>query len=69
MKIFEQIEWSDGGPMDKGRVVSYLHGESEEQLKKLYGIDHSFISFREISQEVYNKRKTDAENHLKLFQL
>lgn len=67
MTIFEQIEWSDGGPMDKGTVIKYLLGDSEEQLKKRFNIDHSFISFREISNEEYMKRKVEAENHLKIF--
>lgn len=69
MKIFEELQWTDGGPLDKGTVIGYEHGESEEQLKNKFGINHGFISFREISIEEYNKRKNQLLKQLKLFKL
>lgn len=64
MKIFEEIEWTDGGPNDKGSVIGYHYGESESQLKNKYGITHNFISFREITTEEYNKRLQAKQREL-----
>lgn len=67
MKIFEKIQLVDGGPNDKGTVIGYERGESEQQLKHKFGINHGFISFREISIKEYTKRKNQLLKQLKLF--
>jgi len=67
MKIFEVKEFTDGGPNDKGVLIGYEKGESSEQLKKKNGITHGFISFHEISQEEYNRRKEGARRHFESF--
>ena len=60
MKIFEKKEYIDGGPNDRGVILGYEKGESPEQLKKKYGINHGFIQFREISLEDFKERKKVA---------
>ena len=67
MKLFEMVEWTDGGPLDRGIILGYEKGNSEKELKKRFKINHGFISFREISLEEYNKRKKLAEKNLKMF--
>jgi len=68
MKIFEKIKY---GPdfFDLGEVVGYVIGESKEQLKAKFGINHSFIDFREISTEEYNKAKENIEKQLQMFNI
>jgi len=60
MKIFEKKEYIDGGPNDRGVILGYEKGESPEQLKKKYDINHGFIQFREISLEDFKARKKEA---------
>lgn len=68
-KIFEKIQWLDGGPNDKGIVIGYELGESEKQLRKKFKINHGFISFLEISKAEYELRKKEAQQNLKMFKI
>lgn len=56
-KIFEKIEFTDGGIHDKGVILGYHIGESSEQLLKDYNINHGFIQFREIDKVTFIERK------------
>ncbi len=67
MKIFETVEFIDGGYNDKGTEVGYELGESEALLKAKFEITHNFISFREISEEEYRRRKQNAHDKCKQF--
>lgn len=66
MKIFEKIEYIDGGPNDRGKVIGYVRTtKSREELRS--EIPHGFIDFIEISEELFLKLKKDAENNLYMF--
>ncbi len=55
--IFEKVEYSDGGPNDRGTLLGYIFADSKEEAVRILNVCHSFITVREISLEVYNKRK------------
>lgn len=63
MKIFEKIQYSDGGPNDKGKLIGHVKGESKEGLQEEIG--NGFIKFFEIETYNYNKRKEKAMEDFK----
>ena len=69
MKIFEKIQWSDGGHNDKGEVIGYLRAPSLGIATKALNVDHNFIQCREISKREYLRRRKKAEIALSMFNL
>jgi len=66
MKIFEIIEYSDGGPNDRGFVFDYI--KTNQTLEELRATrKHGFIDYREISQAEYNEKKEQAEQQMIMF--
>lgn len=68
-KIFEKIQYQDGGPNDRGMRMGYAIGESEDQIRADLGITHGSIRFFEIPLDVYFKRKKEVEKELSLYNL
>jgi len=68
MKIYEIIEYSDGGPNDKGTIVGYKKSNNSRNHLRAK-INHNFIDYREISEEEFSKRKKEVEKNLKMFNL
>lgn len=65
--LFEKKEYSDGGPNDKGVLIGYIEANSREEAENILNVNHGFIQIHEISQEVYENRKRDAENTLQMY--
>lgn len=64
MKIFEIIQYEDGGPNDRGKVIGYIKINEEEELPKT---STGFKQYHQISIREYNKRKNEALRALDLF--
>ena len=69
MKVFEKVQWSDGGPNDKGDVMGYIRASSLAEAKEILNVNHGFLTCREITKEEYNKRRRKAEVALRMFNL
>jgi hypothetical protein len=68
MKIYEIIEYSDGGPNDKGTITGYIKTEESRNHLKAK-INHNFIDYNEISEKEFLEKKKKAEDNLKMFNI
>lgn len=59
-KIFEEKQYSDGGPNDRGVIIGYVEAESKQAAREKTGITHNFIQFVEIPREEYERLKAKA---------
>jgi len=69
MKIFEKVEYIDGGPNDRGTCIGYIKAETKEEAYKILNINHGFIRLYEISTEEFEIRKKIAERNLAKFDI
>ena len=60
LKIYEAIEYTDGGPTDQGKLIGHHTARSEKELRERLGINHGFIQFYEISLTTYRRRRAKA---------
>ena len=67
--IFEKVEYSDGGPNDKGSVIGYIEADSLDEAKVILNVNHNFIQVREITQETYNERKKIAKMEYEMYSI
>jgi len=54
-RIFEKIQWSDGGPNDRGNVIEYTYTINNEPPDA-----GMMCSWHEISKETFDQRKAEA---------
>lgn len=69
MKIFEKIQYIDGGPNDRGEVIGYIKAHSLQEAKKILNVNHGFIQVYEISKIEFEARKNKAWLKYKMYKI
>lgn len=68
-RIFEQKQYSDGGPMDRGTSLGFIIANDMEEAKKILNINHGFIQLHEISLSDFLDRKEEAKANYKMYDI
>jgi len=67
--IFEKREYTDGGPNDKGTTIGFIQAKNKEEANKILNINHGFIQLYEMDIETFLKRKKEAWDEYKMYDL
>ena len=68
-KIFEKRQYTDGGLFDKGTTIGFIQAENKEEAVKILNVNHGYIQLYEIDIDTFLKRKKEAWNEYKMYDL
>lgn len=60
MPIFQEIQYVDGGPHDKGALIGHHIAKSEKELRNRLNCHHGFTQFKQITKLQYLKAQRAA---------
>lgn len=67
MQIFEQRQFTDDGPNDRGEIIGYVYSTSPTTPQELVNKQgHSFVLYKEITSQEYLDIVTKASELVKL---